>query len=132
MWHISSHHNIILFNNSYSTDILTILIIFLYNLVLGTLRNHLLIIVILLSLYYITSKHLRVLDFNLRIVEYEVVIVYVFYYFYWLVLVFFLWFWRSTSSNMRTIYAYPLIYPTNMITDILTIVLLLILLISLI
>ena len=132
MRHISSHHDIILFYYSYSINVLTILIIFLNYLVLCPLRNHLLIIVILLSLYYITTKHLRILYFNLRIIENEIVIIYILYNLYRLVLVFFFWFWRSTSSDMRTIYIYPLIYPHNITVNILTIILLLILFISLI
>ena len=132
MRHISSHHDIILFYYSYSINILTILIIFLNYLVLCPLRNHLLIIVILLSLYYITTKHLRILDLDLRIIENEIVIIYILYNLYRLVLVFFFWFWRSTSSHMRTIYIYPLIYPHNITVNILTIILLLILFISLI
>ena len=132
MRHISSHHDIILFYYSYSINILTILIIFLNYLVLCPLRNHLLIIVILLSLYYITTKHLRILDLDLRIIENEIVIIYILYNLYRLVLVFFFWFWRSTSSDMRTIYIYPLIYPHNITVNILTIILLLILFISLI
>ena len=132
MRHISSHHDIILFYYSYSINILTILIIFLNYLVLCPLRNHLLIIVILLSLYYITTKHLRILDLDLRIIENEIVIIYILYNLYRLVLFFFFWFWRSTSSDMRTIYIYPLIYPHNITVNILTIILLLILFISLI
>jgi hypothetical protein len=132
MRHISSHHDIILFYYSYSINVLTILIIFLNYLVLCPLRNHLLIIVILLSLYYITTKHLRILDLDLRIIENEIVIIYILYNLYRLVLVFFFWFWRSTSSDMRTIYIYPLIYPHNITVNILTIILLLILFISLI
>jgi hypothetical protein len=132
MRHISSHHDIILFYYSYSINVLTILIIFLNYLVLCPLRNHLLIIVILLSLYYITTKHLRILDLDLRIIENEVVIIYILYNLYRLILVFFFWFWRSTSSDMRTIYIYPLIYPHNITVNVLTIILLLILFISLI
>ena len=132
MRHISSHHDIILFYYSYSINVLTILIIFLNYLVLCPLRNHLLIIVILLSLYYITTKHLRILYFNLRIIENEIVIIYILYNLYWLVLVFFFGFWRTTSSDMRTIYIYPLIYPHNITVNVLTIILLLILFISLI
>jgi hypothetical protein len=132
MRHISSHHDIILFYYSYSINVLTILIIFLNYLVLCPLRNHLLIIVILLSLYYITTKHLRILDLDLRIIENEIVIIYILYNLYRLVLVFFFWFWRSTSSDMRTIYIYPLIYPHNIAVNVLTIILLLILFISLI
>jgi len=132
MRHISSHHDIILFYYSYSINVLTILIIFLNYLVLCPLRNHLLIIVILLSLYYITTKHLRILDLDLRIIENEIVIIYILYNLYRLVLVFFFWFWRSTSSDMRAIYIYPLIYPHNITVNILTIILLLILFISLI
>jgi hypothetical protein len=132
MRHISSHHDIILFYYSYSINVLTILIIFLNYLVLCPLRNHLLIIVILLSLYYITTKHLRILDLDLRIIENEVVIIYILYNLYRLVLVFFFWFWRSTSSDMRTIYIYPLIYTHNITVNVLTIILLLILFISLI
>ena len=132
MRHISSHHDIILFYYSYSINVLTILIIFLNYLVLCPLRNHLLIIVILLSLYYITTKHLRILDLDLRIIENEVVIIYILYNHYRLILVFFFWFWRSTSSDMRTIYIYPLIYPHNITVNVLTIILLLILFISLI
>jgi hypothetical protein len=132
MRHISSHHDIILFYYSYSINVLTILIIFLNYLVLCPLRNHLLIIVILLSLYYITTKHLRILDLDLWIIENEIVIIYILYNLYRLVLVFFFWFWRSTSSDMRTIYIYPLIYPHNITVNILTIILLLILFISLI
>jgi hypothetical protein len=132
MRHISSHHDIILFYYSYSINVLTILIIFLNYLVLCPLRNHLLIIVILLSLYYITTKHLRILDLDLRIIENEIVIIYILYNLYRLVLVFFFWFWRSTSSDMRTIYIYPLIYPHNITVNVLTIILLLILFISLI
>jgi hypothetical protein len=132
MRHISSHHDIILFYYSYSINVLTILIIFLNYLVLCPLRNHLLIIVILLSLYYITTKHLRILDLDLRIIENEIVIIYILYNLYRLVLVFFFWFWRSASSDMRTIYIYPLIYPHNITVNILTIILLLILFISLI
>jgi hypothetical protein len=132
MRHISSHHDIILFYYSYSINVLTILIIFLNYLVLCPLRNHLLIIVILLSLYYITTKHLRILDLDLRIIENEIVIIYILYNLYRLVLVFFFGFWRSTSSDMRTIYIYPLIYPHNITVNVLTIILLLILFISLI
>lgn len=132
MRHISSHHDIILFYYSYSINVLTILIIFLNYLVLCPLRNHLLIIVILLSLYYITTKHLRILDLDLWIIENEIVIIYILYNLYRIVLVFFFWFWRSTSSDMRTIYIYPLIYPHNITVNILTIILLLILFISLI
>lgn len=132
MRHISSHHDIILFYYSYSINVLTILIIFLNYLVLCPLRNHLLIIVILLSLYYITTKHLRILDLDLWIIENEIVIIYILYNLYRLVLVFFFWFWRSTSSDMRTIYIYPLIYPHNITVNVLTIILLLILFISLI
>jgi hypothetical protein len=132
MRHISSHHDIILFYYSYSINVLTILIIFLNYLVLCPLRNHLLIIVILLSLYYITTKHLRILDLDLRIIENEIVIIYILYNLYRLVLVFFFGFWRTTSSDMRTIYIYPLIYPHNITVNILTIILLLILFISLI
>ena len=130
MWHISAHQNIILFYHSYSTNVLSILVVFLDYLILCSLWSHLWIILILLSLYYITSKHLRVFNLNLRVVKYEIIIVYVLYYFYGLVLVFFLWFRRSTSSNLRTIYS--LIYPTNMIINVLSIILLLILFISLI
>lgn len=132
MRHISSHHDIILFYYSYSINVLTILIIFLNYLVLCPLRNHLLIIVILLSLYYITTKHLRILDLDLRIIENEIVIIYILYNLYRLVLVFFFGFWRTTSSDMRTIYIYPLIYPHNIAVNVLTIILLLILFISLI
>jgi hypothetical protein len=132
MRHISSHHDIILFYYSYSINVLTILIIFLNYLVLCPLRNHLLIIVILLSLYYITTKHLRILDLDLWIIENEIVIIYILYNLYRLVLVFFFGFWRTTSSDMRTIYIYPLIYPHNITVNILTIILLLILFISLI
>ena len=132
MRHISSHHDIILFYYSYSINVLTILIIFLNYLVLCPLRNHLLIIVILLSLYYITTKHLRILDLDLRIIENEIVIIYILYNLYRLVLVFFFGFWRTTSSDMRTIYIYPLIYPHNITVNVLTIILLLILFISLI
>jgi hypothetical protein len=132
MRHISSHHDIILFYYSYSINVLTILIIFLNYLVLCPLRNHLLIIVILLGLYYITTKHLRILDLDLRIIENEIVIIYILYNLYRLVLVFFFGFWRTTSSDMRTIYIYPLIYPHNITVNILTIILLLILFISLI
>jgi len=132
MRHISSHHDIILFYYSYSINVLTILIIFLNYLVLCPLRNHLLIIVILLSLYYITTKHLRILDLDLRIIENEIVIIYILYNLYRLVLVFFFGFRRTTSSDMRTIYIYPLIYPHNITVNVLTIILLLILFISLI
>ena len=132
MRHISSHHDIILFYYSYSINVLTILIIFLNYLVLCPLRNHLLIIVILLSLYYITTKHLRILDLDLRIIENEIVIIYILYNLYRLVLVFFFGFRRTTSSDMRTIYIYPLIYPHNITVNVLTIILLLILFIYLI
>ena len=45
-------------------------------------------LVVLLGLDNVATKHLRIFDFDLRIVEYIIIVVYVLYYFNWLILLF--------------------------------------------
>lgn len=58
---------------------------------------------VLLSLDYVTTKHLWILDLNLRIVEDVVIIVDVFDYLYRLLIALFLWLWRASSPLRRII-----------------------------
>jgi hypothetical protein len=69
----------------------------------------------LLCLNYITTKHLRIFNFYLWIIKYVIVVIYVFYYFNWLILIFLFWFWRSTSSHMRSVYTYSLVYSSHLL-----------------
>lgn len=101
MGHISIHHYIIFFYYCDPIHVLIELVRLLHVLELTILLP----IMELLRLYYVASLHLWILYFNLRIVEYEIVIINIFYYFYWLVLAFLFWFWWATTSSMRTIYS---------------------------
>ena len=92
MRHITVHNYIILFYYCYSIYVLSILIILLHILKLVSLRIQLLIVMKLLCLNYITTKHLRIFNFYLWIIKYVIVVIYVFYYFNWLILIFLFWF----------------------------------------
>ena len=58
---------------------------------------------VLLCLDYVTTKHLWILDLNLRVVEDIVIIVDVFDYFNWLLITLFLWLWRASPPLRRII-----------------------------
>jgi len=71
---IAVHNNIVFFDNCYATRVLVTVLLIL----------HLASLVILLSLYDVTTQHLWVLNLDLRVVEDVVVIIDVLYYFDWL------------------------------------------------
>ena len=98
---IATHDNIVFLDDCNSSSsvhgILTLLIQLLLRLLWAALMT-----VVLLSLDDVASKHLRILDFNLRVVENVVIIVDVFDNLDGLVLRFLLWLWWATSSLMRS------------------------------
>lgn len=79
--HISIEHNVIFFENCDSI---------LLGIAFGDL-SICRIAMVVLSLNEVASKHLGVLDFNLGVVENEIVVVDVLNNFYWLLLVLLLW-----------------------------------------
>jgi len=100
MRQITINHNVVLFYNSYSIQILNVLVSLLYTLKLTVLLSSMK----LLCLDYIATLYLRIFNLYLRIIEYEIVIVDILY-FNWLILIFLFWFWWSTSSSMWSIYS---------------------------
>lgn len=88
MWHVTTNSNIVFFYHCDST-LARVVAPFAHALV-----------VVLLSLNYVTTKHLRVLYLDLWIVENIIIVVDVLYYFNWLVPLLFLWLWGATSTSM--------------------------------
>lgn len=84
--YVATHHNIVFLNDSNSVHrILAILIQLLLGLLLGAT------LMILLSLDNVATKHLRILDFDLWVIENVVIIVDIFDDLNGLVLTFLLW-----------------------------------------
>lgn len=98
---VTTHYNIVLLNHSNSTSVHGILTI-LIQLLLRLLGSSL-VTMILLSLDNVTSKHLWILYFDLRVVENVVIIVDVFNNLNGLVLTFLLWLWWAASSLMGSV-----------------------------
>ena len=88
------HYNIIFLDNSNATD----LIVISFSLVLSNML--LWMSMELLTLYNMTSQHLRILYFNLRVIEYVVIVVYVLYYLNGLILILLFGLGRSTPPLM--------------------------------
>lgn len=101
MRQITINHNIILFNNCYSIQILNVLVCLLYTLKLTILLTSMK----LLCLNYVSTLYLRIFYLYLRIIEYEIVVVDILN-FDRLILIFLFRFWGSTSSSMWSIYSY--------------------------
>ena len=87
---VATHHNIIFLNHSNTSSGIHGILSILIQLLLRLLRTALMTVV-LLGLDNMASKHLRILNFNLRVVENVVIIVDVFDYLNGLVLRFLLW-----------------------------------------
>jgi hypothetical protein len=94
--HVGIHYDVVFLDHSYSTYLMIVLLVFVIhdNVTIGMLLLLLLLlslrlvsIMILLSLYYMTTQHLWVLNFDLRIVEDVVVVVNVFDDLDWLLLI---------------------------------------------
>ena len=79
---ITVHDDVVLFNDGDPTDLIVVAVF----LILILLRDA----VLLLSLGYVPTEHLRILYFDLRVIEDIIVVVNVFYYFNWLLLTLFL------------------------------------------
>ena len=95
---VSTHHDIVFFDHSYPLHVVVrVALTAWFLLLLGSSM-------ILLCLNNVPSKHLRVLDFNWRVIEDEIVIVDVFYYFDWLLWALLLWFRRSISPLMCSVH----------------------------
>jgi len=85
---VATHNNIVFLNHSNTVHgVLAILI----QLLLGLLLGATLVTMILLSLDNVTSKHLRILNFDLGVIENVVIIVDIFNDLDGLVLIFLLW-----------------------------------------
>lgn len=96
---VTVHYNIIFFYHSNSTY----LIIISFTL---TLSNMLLwVLMVLLALHYMASKHLRVLNLNLWVIEYVIIVVDIFDNLDRLILTLFLRFRGSTSSLMWSMHS---------------------------
>ena len=87
---IAVHDNVILFDDRDTTDLIVVTVF----LVLHLLRTA----VELLGLNHVPTEHLRILYFDLGVVENVVIVVYVFYYFNGLLLTLFFRFGRAASS----------------------------------
>jgi len=110
--HIGIHNYIVFFyycNASNLMIILLILIIHRISIAVLLVTLWLISMMVLLCLNNMSSQHLRIFDFYLRVVEYVIVIVYIFYYLYWLILTLFLRFRRSTSSLMGSMKTWVLV-----------------------
>lgn len=94
--HVGVHYDVVFLNDSYSTYLMIVLLVLVIhdNVAIGMLLLLLLLlalglvsIMILLSLYYVAAQHLRILNFDLRIIEDVVVVVNVFDDLDWLLLI---------------------------------------------
>ena len=83
---ITVHDNVVLFDDGDPTNLIVVVLLIL---ILHRLRAAL---ILLLTLGDVPTEHLRILYFNLRVIENIIVVVYVFDDFYWLLLILFLWF----------------------------------------
>ena len=90
---LTTHYNVVFFDNSYTSDVMVWILL---RVILSS--------VVLLCLNNMTTMHLWIFNFNLRVVEYVIVVVYIFNDFYRLlvVLTFLLWFGWASSSLMRS------------------------------
>jgi len=90
MGNVSAHNYIVFFDDSDTTNLAIAIILVVLD--AGLVRVLLLrSSMILLSLDYMASKHLRIFNLNLWIVKNIIVVIYIFDYFYWLLLIFLLW-----------------------------------------
>lgn len=80
---ITVHYNVVFFDDSDPTDLIVVTVF----LILHLLRTA---VILLLRLGDLPTMHLRILYFNLRVVEDIIVVVNVFYYLNWLLLILFL------------------------------------------
>lgn len=91
---LTIHYDIIFFDNSYCSILILIL--------LCLLSRHIWSSIVLLCLNYISTLHLWIFYFYLRIVKNVVIIVNVLYYFYWLLLTILLGFRGTISAIMSS------------------------------
>ena len=94
---VTIHYYIIFLDNSDATYliIISLLLVLCYVLLWMTME--------LLALKYMSTQHLWILNFNLRVVEDVVVIIDVLDYFYWLVLALLFWLRGSTTSLVSSV-----------------------------
>jgi hypothetical protein len=81
---ITVHDDVVLFDDGDPTDLIIVAVFLILHLLRAAM--------VLLALSDMPTKHLRILNFNLRVVKDIIVVVYVFNNFNWLLLILFLWF----------------------------------------